>query len=179
VIVETPYKDLKWINAIHLMPPPHSDKVRLVVDMRKINQLGIKRHFKMEGIPTLKDLITKKDYSISFDLKDAYNHIPLHPSLQSYLGICWNSKTYRYLGMPFGLMDAPRVFSQIMKKCVKAIRELWNIKTTIYLDDLILLHPDCGLARLIGVFNSLRLQFLEASLYLMRMHQFLISTVQS
>jgi hypothetical protein len=142
VIVETLYKDLKWINTIYLVPRPHSDKVRLVVDMRKINQLGVKRHFRMEGIPMLKDLIAKKDYSISFDLKDAYNHIPVYPSLQPYLGICWKSKTYRYLGMPFGLMDAPRVFSQIMKKCVKTIRELWNIKATIYLDDFIL-HQDC------------------------------------
>jgi hypothetical protein len=29
-----------------------------------------------------------------------------------------------------------------MKKCVKTIRECWNIKATIYLDDLILLHQD-------------------------------------
>jgi hypothetical protein len=96
----------------------------------------------MEGIPTLKDLVAKNDYSISFDLKDAYNHLPVHPSLKPYLGICWNGKSYRYLGMSFGLMDALRVLSQIMKKCVKAIREYWNIKATIYLDDLILLHQN-------------------------------------
>jgi hypothetical protein len=89
VIVETPYSELKWINNIHLVPRPHSDKVRLVVDMRKLNLLCEKRHFKMEGIPTLKDLIAPKDYAISFDLKDAYNHIPVHPSLQPFLGICW------------------------------------------------------------------------------------------
>jgi hypothetical protein len=79
-----------------------------VVDMRKVNQFSVKRHFKMEGIPTLKDLVAENDYSISFDLKDAYNHVPVHPSLQPYLGICWNGKS---LGMPFGFSDAPRVFS--------------------------------------------------------------------
>jgi hypothetical protein len=31
------YRDLKWVNAVHLVPCSHSDKVRLVVDMRKIN----------------------------------------------------------------------------------------------------------------------------------------------
>jgi hypothetical protein len=133
VIMKTPYEDLKWINPIHLVPRPHSDKVRLVVDMRKINQLGVKRRFKMEGIPTLKDLISQKDFAIPFDLKDAYNHVPVHSSLQPYLGIAWNGKTYRYLGMPFGLMDSPRVFTQIMKKCVHAIRELWNIKAVIFI----------------------------------------------
>jgi uncharacterized protein YsxB (DUF464 family) len=33
-------------------------------------------------------------------------------------------------------------FSKIMKKCVKAIREIWNIKATINMDDLVLLHPN-------------------------------------
>jgi hypothetical protein len=68
VIEETPYKKLKWLNPIHLVPRPHSDKVRLVVDKRKTNQLSTKRHFKMEGIPTLKDPIARKDYAISFYL---------------------------------------------------------------------------------------------------------------
>jgi hypothetical protein len=49
--------------------------------------------------------------------------------------------TYTYRGMPFGLNDAPRVFTQIMKKCVMAIREIWRIRCVVYLDDL-LLHPD-------------------------------------
>jgi hypothetical protein len=50
--------------------------------------------------------------------------------------------TYTYRGMPFGLNDAPRVFSQIMKKCVMAIREIWRIKCVVYFDNLLLLHPD-------------------------------------
>jgi hypothetical protein len=61
--------------------------------------------------------------------------------------MCWNGKTYRYLDMSFGLMDVPRVFSQIMRKCVKAIKEIWNIKTTTYLDDLILLHQNAIISR--------------------------------
>jgi hypothetical protein len=50
--------------------------------------------------------------------------------------------TYTYRGMPFGLNDAPRVFTQIMKKCVMAIQEIWKIRCVVYLDDLVLLHPD-------------------------------------
>jgi hypothetical protein len=44
--------------------------------------------------------------------------------------------------MTFGLNNALRVFTQIMKKCVMAIREIWRIRCVIYLDDLVLLHPD-------------------------------------
>jgi hypothetical protein len=41
-----------------------------------------------------------------------------------------------YRGMPFVLRDAPWVFTQIMKKCVMAIREIWWIRCVIYFDDL-------------------------------------------
>jgi hypothetical protein len=96
----------------------------------------------MEGVSTLKQLWEKNDYAISWDLKEAYNHVPVHESLQPMLGIAHEGKIYKYVGMPFGLNDAPRVFSEIMKKVVKAIRRAWNVKAVVYLDDLLLLHQD-------------------------------------
>jgi hypothetical protein len=44
--------------------------------------------------------------------------------------------------MPFGLSDAPRLFSLIMRKVERQIRELWGVKVAIYLDDIIVLHQD-------------------------------------
>jgi hypothetical protein len=37
----------------------------------------------MEGTPTLEDLFRKNKFAISFDLKEFYNHIPVHPTLQN------------------------------------------------------------------------------------------------
>jgi hypothetical protein len=47
----------------------------------------VQKHFKIKGTPTLEDLLRKNDFTISFDLKEAYNHIPVHPTLQDLLGI--------------------------------------------------------------------------------------------
>jgi hypothetical protein len=141
VIEECPYENLIWVNPSHLVPKANGDK-RLVMDATKVNRWMRKIHFKMEGVPTLKETIQKNDYAISFDLKEAYNHVPVHSTMQPLLGICWNGKAYKYVGMPFGLSDAPRVFSQIIKKVVNTIRDLWRIKAVIYLDDLILLHQN-------------------------------------
>jgi hypothetical protein len=90
----------------------------------------------------VEELMEKNDYAITFNLKDAYNHIPVHKSLQPLLGIGWKGKCYRFLGMPFGLSDAPRVFSLIMRKVERQIRELWGVKVVIYLDDIIVLHQE-------------------------------------
>jgi hypothetical protein len=101
--------------------------MRLVVDMREVNQFMVQKHFKMEGTPTLQDLIRRNDFAISFNLKEAYNHVPVHPTFQNLLGIQFMGTTYTYRGMP---------------KCVMAIREIWRIRCVVYLDDLVLLHPD-------------------------------------
>jgi hypothetical protein len=141
VLVETPKNLICWCNWYKLVPKANGD-MRLVVDMREVNQFIIQKHFKMKGIPTLQDLILRNDFAILFDLKEAYNHVPVHPTFQNLLGIQFIGTTYTYRGMPFGLNDTPRVFTQIMKKCVMVIREIWRIRCVVYLDDLLLLHPD-------------------------------------
>jgi hypothetical protein len=78
----------------------------------------------MEGIFILQDFIWKNDFAILFDFKEGYNHVPIHPTFQNLLGIQYMGTTYTYRGMPFGLNNVPKVFTQIMKKCVMAIREI-------------------------------------------------------
>jgi hypothetical protein len=72
----------------------------------------------MEGTPTLKQLMIKNHYAISYDLKKMYNHVLVHPTMQDLLVIQYQGRLYKYQGMPFGLNDAPRVFTQIMKKAI-------------------------------------------------------------
>jgi hypothetical protein len=81
-------------------------------------------HFKMEVVPTLKDIIEKNEYTITLDLKEAYYHVPVHLSMKNLLGMCWGGETYRFIGMSFGLNDIPRVFTKIMKHVVRTIREI-------------------------------------------------------
>jgi hypothetical protein len=104
VIVETSIEFLIWINLISLVPKPNG-KWRLVVDMREVNRFMRKRHFKMEGIPTLQDLIMEKDYAISYDLKEAYNPVPVH---------CTNHSTHYWESNSRG--------SIIIRECLLACR---------------------------------------------------------
>jgi hypothetical protein len=110
--------------------------------MRKVNQFMKPIKFKMEGVTTLKQLWERNDYTISFDLKEMYNHVPVHQSLRPLLGVACHGKLYRFVGMTFGLNNTPRMFFVIMRIVTKTIREVWSIKTVVYLHDLILLHQD-------------------------------------
>jgi hypothetical protein len=141
----------------------------------------------MENITTVEELMEKNDYAITFDLKFAYNHIPVHKSQQPLLGIGWKGKCYRFLEMPFGLSDAPRVFSLIMRKVERRIVDSENMtiqltkeryKTCLltarktrrkaYKTGLVTTRQ---LASVIGTLSSTRLQFPLASLYLEKLHR--------
>jgi hypothetical protein len=137
VLKKTPYEDLIYVNPAHLVPKANG-KMRLVTDMYVVNSYMQKIHFKMENIVTVEELVQEKDFAITFELKDAYNHIPVHKSLQYLLGIGWKNECYRFMGMPFGLRNASKVFSLIMRKLERAIREMW----VIYLDNIIVLHQN-------------------------------------
>jgi hypothetical protein len=117
-VEEVPYNRLLWINPTNLVPKPNGD-FRLVIDTRKVNQFMVPIHFKMEGVSTLEQCLKKNEFAITYDLKEAYNHIPVHPSMRPLLGVAWRGRCYQSKGMPFGLNDAPRVFSQIMSVQLK------------------------------------------------------------
>jgi hypothetical protein len=60
-----------------------------VMDMTKVNKFMKQITFKMECTSTLSNLLAKNDYAISFDLKEAYNHVPVHASMPPLLGLAW------------------------------------------------------------------------------------------
>jgi hypothetical protein len=91
--------------------------------MKRVNQFIKPIHFKMERTSTLKQLMMKNDYAISYNLKEVYNHVPVHPTMQDLLVIQYQSQLYKYQGMPFGLNNVPKIFTQIMKKTVQVIKE--------------------------------------------------------
>ncbi len=56
---------------------------------------------------------------VSLDLKDAYLHVPIHPSHWRYLRFALWSPTgelivYRWKVLPFGLATAPRIFTKLL-----------------------------------------------------------------
>jgi len=58
--------------------PKKDGKFRPVVNLRPLNMCILYRHFKMEGIYIVRDLLRRGDYMTRIDLKDAYFTVPVH-----------------------------------------------------------------------------------------------------
>ena len=58
---------------------------RMILNLKQFNTRITYRHFKMESINQVIDIIRPNVYMASIDLKDAFYSIPIHPEHQKYL----------------------------------------------------------------------------------------------
>lgn len=113
-------------------------KYRPILDLRHLNDHLITEHFKMEGLPTARQMLRKGDYLTKVDLKDAYQAVQLAPEAKKYMGFNWKGRTYQFNVMPFGLSTAPREFTKLMRTALTPLREK-GMRLIFYLDDILLL----------------------------------------
>lgn len=99
-------------------------KRRPILDCQKINNFIQCQHFKMEGVPALRDIIEKNDFICKLDLKDAYVVTPIHQNSRKYLTFQDQGKMYQYKTLAFGMSVSPRVFSKSMRFAIEPMKQL-------------------------------------------------------
>ena len=60
-------------SPVFIIPKKDSGKWRVIFDLHCLNISINKIHFKMEGLPDIRDLLRKGDWIFSVDIKDAYH----------------------------------------------------------------------------------------------------------
>lgn len=74
----------------------------------------------------------KDNWMVSIDLKDAYLSVPIYQDHSKYLR---DGTTYEFQCLPFGLRNAPRVFTKLLKPVMAIIRQN-GLRSLIFLDDM-------------------------------------------
>ena len=145
IITPTDNRIAVFLSPIFMIPKKNGEQ-RLIINLRKLNKVVKKQHFKMEGTHLLRDLLMKEDWMVKVDLKEAYYAIPIHKQSQSLLGFLWNSKPFQFTCLPFGLSCAPRVFTKVLKPVVAYLREK-GIRLIIHIDDILIMAQSRELAQ--------------------------------
>ncbi|KAH7825988.1 uncharacterized protein MONOS_4559 [Monocercomonoides exilis] len=115
VVIPMEQREVKHRNNVFLIQKK-SGSWRQILDCWKQNAAVKRTHFKCDGEKTGERLIRRKDYAVSLDLEQAYYLIPVSRELIPYLAFRFMGKDYSFKGMPFGFVDAPRLFTHIMRK---------------------------------------------------------------
>lgn len=111
---------------------------RPIINLKRLNSFLDVKHFKMEGINTLRDVLQKGDWMGKLDLSDAYLTVPIHIDDRKYLKFQWKNRYYQFKSLPFGLATAPRTFTKLMKPIVSEMRNM-GVRLIVYLDDILIL----------------------------------------
>ena len=107
---------------------------RFILNLKAFNTFVEHFHFKMESLSDVLRIIQPGVWMASVDLKDAYYSIPIHRDDQKYFTFLWEGRLYRFVCMPNGYTDGPRVFTKVLKAPFGTLRSQGN-ESVIYLDD--------------------------------------------
>ena len=94
----------------------------MILNLKRLNQNVEYKHFKMESLLNVLNIIKPNVYMASVDLKDAFYSLPIHEENQKYFKFAWGDSFYSYRGMPNGYGPAMRIFTKILKPPFSALR---------------------------------------------------------
>ena len=126
------------VSPIFLREKPDGSH-RMILNLKKLNEDVVYKHFKMDTLETILNLVDKGSFMTTIDIKNAYYAVNIHYDFQKYLKFTHKGVMYKFTCLPNGLSPGPRIFTKIMKPVLAALR-LQRVILAIYIDDLINLH---------------------------------------
>ncbi|CAG5133313.1 unnamed protein product, partial [Candidula unifasciata] len=114
---ESPYS-----AGVVLLRKP-SGEHRLCIDYRQLNRIT---EFQPEPLPDQKQLFAKLSGAKFFskmDLSKGYYQIPVRPDIRPYLGFSTSEGHYEFNVVPFGLCNAPTVFTRMMRRLLDPLKD--------------------------------------------------------
>ena len=122
------------ISPIFLIPKPDGTH-RMILNLKHFNNYVTYRHFKMDTLSTITQLMSPQCFMASLDLKDAYYSIPIAPQHRKFLRFEFTGQLLQYTCCANGLSSCPRLFTKVLKPALTMLHKQGHIATA-YIDDI-------------------------------------------
>lgn len=120
------------VSPLNVVEQP--TKLRLILDLRHVNKALKQNKFEYEGLERVPQVVRTGDWLFSLDLKSGYHHVDIHKDSWTYLGFEWEGRFYAFRCLPFGLADAPFIFTMVIRQLARRWRTQ-GIRMIPYVDD--------------------------------------------
>lgn len=173
---KSPYEKYR-VSPLGLVEHKYNKKKRLIVDLSAPHD--------NEFNPSINDLISKDDYSLSYiklddavriishlgkgswlckiDVKNAFKNLPVRQDQWHLFGIKWQNELFFASRLVFGSRSSPKFFDQLAIAVEWIVRQNYGITHTLHLlDDFLSIDSPLGepqrtMALLSHIFNSLHI----------------------
>lgn len=128
---------------------------RLCIDYRMLNKITMKTPFPMPIMDELIAQLAGNRYFSTLDLRMGYHQIEIDESSKQFTAFVTIDGHYEFNRMPFGLVNAPAVFQNVMNRVAKQMNPG---EVVVYLDDVIIVSKTIeeGIDRLSRFLKILR-----------------------
>ena len=133
IIRETTRESREFVSPIFLVEKPDGE-TRLILNLKELNEFVKYKHFKMDGIKTIINMVTRNCFMATTDLKDAYYSVAISRQFQKFLKFKWKDKLYCFTCFPNGLGSCPRKFTKLNKVPITTLH-FENVPLSGYIDD--------------------------------------------
>ena len=133
IVKKTIHEQGEFLSPIFPVPKPDG-KLRIILNLKQLNEHVEYLHFKMDNIKVVLANITKGCYMASLDLKHAYHSVKIHDDFQKYMKFEWAGSLYQFTCYPNGLGPCPRKFTKLLKVPLSTLREKGHLIIG-YIDD--------------------------------------------
>jgi len=130
-------------------------KLRIVIDSRKLNDLTIGDSFPLPNITDILDQLGNAKYFSTLNLASGYHQIPMQEEHKKKTAFSIPYGHFEFNRMPFGLKNAPTTFQRLMNSILTGIQRL---RCLVFLDDIVIYGSNLKEhnKRLVKVFSRLR-----------------------
>ena len=127
-----PIKELEWISPMVIQEKNTVGEIRMFVELRKLNDACLHDHFPTPFTDEFLENVAGQEVYSFTDGFSGYHQIRIASKDWHKTTFATEGGYYQYTVMPFGLKNAPAIFSRIF---VAAFKEYIHMFLEVYFDD--------------------------------------------
>ena len=127
-----------WSSPVWVVPKKMdasgTQKWRIVIDYRKLNEVTVKDRYPLPNITDLLDQLGKCKYFSTIDLCSGFHQIQVEEQDIFKTAFSVDNGKYEYCRLPMGLSNSPSTFQRVMDNIMTGLQ---GAECLIYMDDII------------------------------------------
>ena len=125
-----------YVSNLFARPKKEPGRVRLIANLKSLNNWVKFVHFKMEGVEDVINLMRPGMYMVSIDFTSSFYSISVDPRFRKYLKVIALGEILEFQALPMGYGRSPLIFCKLLKVPLAYLRQQYGYTNCAFVDDI-------------------------------------------